>query len=77
MIAAQAVLTSRGGKTSHAAVVARGMGKVCVCGADALVIDSAARQFTTPATLDRRGTSCPKPHPLARLRRRGVRRSAQ
>ncbi|MFF7490122.1 pyruvate, phosphate dikinase [Streptomyces luteogriseus] len=49
MIAAQAVLTSRGGKTSHAAVVARGMGKVCVCGADALVIDSAARQFTTPA----------------------------
>ncbi|GHA02703.1 pyruvate, phosphate dikinase [Streptomyces purpurascens] len=49
MIAAQAVLTSRGGKTSHAAVVARGMGKVCVCGADALVIDPAARQFTTPA----------------------------
>ncbi|MFF5958344.1 pyruvate, phosphate dikinase [Streptomyces luteogriseus] len=49
MIAAQAVLTSRGGKTSHAAVVARGMGKVCVCGADALAIDPAARQFTTPA----------------------------
>ncbi|MEU1911368.1 pyruvate, phosphate dikinase [Streptomyces massasporeus] len=49
MIAAQAVLTSRGGKTSHAAVVARGMGKVCVCGADTIVIDSAARQFTTPA----------------------------
>ncbi|MGW3989219.1 pyruvate, phosphate dikinase [Streptomyces sp. NPDC004830] len=49
MIAAQAVLTSRGGKTSHAAVVARGMGKVCVCGADALVIDPAARRFTTPS----------------------------
>nr|WP_221380758.1 pyruvate, phosphate dikinase [Actinoplanes polyasparticus] len=39
MIAAQGILTSRGGKTSHAAVVARGMGKTCVCGADELVID--------------------------------------
>ncbi|MFJ9908863.1 pyruvate, phosphate dikinase [Streptomyces sp. NPDC101152] len=47
MIAAQAVLTSRGGKTSHAAVVARGMGKVCVCGAEALAVDPAARRFTT------------------------------
>ncbi|MET7479270.1 pyruvate, phosphate dikinase [Streptomyces sp. NPDC005648] len=47
MIAAQAVLTSRGGKTSHAAVVARGMGKVCVCGAEALAVDPAARHFTT------------------------------
>ncbi|MCT9084492.1 pyruvate, phosphate dikinase [Streptomyces fulvoviolaceus] len=47
MIAAQAVLTSRGGKTSHAAVVARGMGKVCVCGAEALTVDPAARRFTT------------------------------
>ncbi|MFI6463100.1 pyruvate, phosphate dikinase [Streptomyces sp. NPDC050538] len=47
MIAAQAVLTSRGGKTSHAAVVARGMGKVCVCGAEALTVDLVARQFTT------------------------------
>ena len=35
MIAAQGILTSRGGKTSHAAVVARGMGKTCVCGAEA------------------------------------------
>ena len=34
MIAAQGILTSRGGKTSHAAVVARGMGKTCVCGAE-------------------------------------------
>jgi pyruvate,orthophosphate dikinase len=34
MIAAQGVLTERGGKTSHAAVVARGMGKTCVCGAE-------------------------------------------
>ncbi|MFJ9870190.1 pyruvate, phosphate dikinase [Streptomyces sp. NPDC101165] len=47
MIAAQAVLTSRGGKTSHAAVVARGMGKVCVCGAESLTVDPAARRFTT------------------------------
>ncbi|MEU8820537.1 pyruvate, phosphate dikinase [Actinoplanes sp. NPDC048796] len=39
MIAAQGILTSRGGKTSHAAVVARGMGKTCVCGAEQLVID--------------------------------------
>ena len=36
MIAAQGILTSHGGKTSHAAVVARGMGKTCVCGADAI-----------------------------------------
>jgi pyruvate, orthophosphate dikinase len=47
MIAAQGILTSRGGKTSHAAVVARGMGKTCVCGADALDVDTAGRTFTT------------------------------
>ncbi|MEU7474054.1 pyruvate, phosphate dikinase [Streptomyces sp. NPDC044984] len=47
MIAAQAVLTSRGGKTSHAAVVARGMGKVCVCGAEELTVDTEAHRFTT------------------------------
>ena len=40
MIAAQGILTSHGGKTSHAAVVARGMGKPCVCGAEALRIDA-------------------------------------
>ncbi|HZM80166.1 MAG TPA: pyruvate, phosphate dikinase [Candidatus Limnocylindrales bacterium] len=40
MIAAQGILTSRGGKTSHAAVVARGMGKTCVCGAEALEVRS-------------------------------------
>src|SRR3712207_7383576 len=39
MIAAEGVLTSRGGKTSHAAVVARGMGKTCVCGAEELQVD--------------------------------------
>ncbi|MER6181765.1 pyruvate, phosphate dikinase [Streptomyces sp. NPDC001652] len=48
MVAAEAVLTSRGGKTSHAAVVARGMGKVCVCGAEDLSVDTEARRFTTP-----------------------------
>jgi pyruvate,orthophosphate dikinase len=47
MIAAEAVLTGRGGKTSHAAVVARGMGKVCVCGAAELDIDPEQRRFTT------------------------------
>ncbi|CAL9649479.1 pyruvate, phosphate dikinase [Streptomyces sp. enrichment culture] len=47
MVAAQAVLTSRGGKTSHAAVVARGMGKVCVCGADGLTVEPERRRFTT------------------------------
>jgi pyruvate,orthophosphate dikinase len=46
MIAAQGVLTSRGGKTSHAAVVARGMGKTCVCGAESLEVDTAGKQFT-------------------------------
>ncbi|WP_328321770.1 pyruvate, phosphate dikinase [Kribbella sp. NBC_00382] len=43
MIAAQGVLTSRGGKTSHAAVVARGMGKTCVCGAEDLEVNVTAR----------------------------------
>jgi pyruvate,orthophosphate dikinase len=43
MIAAEGILTSRGGKTSHAAVVARGMGKTCVVGAEGLVIDAEAR----------------------------------
>jgi pyruvate,orthophosphate dikinase len=48
MIAAEGILTSRGGKTSHAAVVARGMGKTCVCGADELEVDTRGRRFTTP-----------------------------
>ena len=43
---AQGVLTVRGGMTSHAAVVARGMGKTCVCGAESLVIDEAAGTVT-------------------------------
>jgi pyruvate,orthophosphate dikinase len=48
MIAAQGILTSRGGKTSHAAVVARGMGKTCVCGVDALDVDTKGRSFRAP-----------------------------
>lgn len=46
MVAAVGVLTARGGKTSHAAVVARGMGTTCVVGADELVIDDAAGTVT-------------------------------
>ncbi|CUR56065.1 pyruvate phosphate dikinase [metagenome] len=44
MMAARGILTSRGGKTSHAAVVARGMGRTCVCGAEALEVDVARKQ---------------------------------
>lgn len=45
MVAAQGILTSRGGKTSHAAVVARGMGRTCVCGAESLDVDTKAKEF--------------------------------
>ncbi|MEU1891215.1 pyruvate, phosphate dikinase [Streptomyces pristinaespiralis] len=55
MIAAEAVLTSRGGKTSHAAVVARGMGKVCVCGAEELTVDPHERLFSTSSATVREG----------------------
>src|SRR5246127_3652888 len=46
MIAAQGILTARGGVSSHAALVARQMGKVCVCGASALQIDYSAQTLT-------------------------------
>ena len=46
MVAAQAIVTARGGMTSHAAVVARGMGKTCVSGASALDIDYGQHQFS-------------------------------
>lgn len=46
MISAEAVLTMRGGMTSHAAVVARGMGKCCVCGCAEALIDEVARTVT-------------------------------
>jgi pyruvate, orthophosphate dikinase len=45
MVAARGILTSRGGKTSHAAVVARGMGRTCVCGAESLDVDTKAGEF--------------------------------
>lgn len=51
MVASVGILTSRGGKTSHAAVVARGMGKTAVCGADDIVIDLANKTLTTPSGL--------------------------
>ncbi len=44
MVAAQGILTSRGGKTSHAAVVARGMGRTCVCGAESLDVDAKKKE---------------------------------
>lgn len=46
IIFAQGILTSRGGMTSHAAVVARGMGKPCVCGCEAIKIDADGHCFT-------------------------------
>ena len=46
MVVAQGILTARGGMTSHAAVVARGMGKCCVAGAGDLQMDEARRRFT-------------------------------
>ncbi|NLU50209.1 MAG: pyruvate, phosphate dikinase [Syntrophomonadaceae bacterium] len=55
IVKAQGVLTSRGGMTSHAAVVARGMGKPCVCGCEAIKIDYAAEQFTVDNLVVRKG----------------------
>ncbi len=50
MTAANGILTSHGGKTSHAAVIARGMGKPCVCGADALRIDAERKEVAVANT---------------------------
>ena len=55
MIAARGILTSHGGKTSHAAVVARGMGKPAVCGADALSVEAAKQRFTVDGTVVKQG----------------------
>src|SRR6185437_570618 len=52
MIAAAGILTSRGGKTSHAAVVARGMGKTCVCGAEQLDVDTKKRVLRAPGGIE-------------------------
>lgn len=50
MVAAEGILTSHGGKTSHAAVIARGMGAPCVCGVEALKIDAAKKQARVAGT---------------------------
>src|SRR5215212_144740 len=55
MVAAQAIVTARGGMTSHAAVVARGMGKSCVCGASMLNIDYSQQQFNVNGTTVTKG----------------------
>ncbi len=55
MIAAEGILTARGGVSSHAALVARQMGKVCVCGAAALEVDYAAKTVTVAGTTYKEG----------------------
>ena len=50
MIAAEGILTSHGGKTSHAAVIARGMGAPCVCGVEALRIDAEKKEAVVSGT---------------------------
>lgn len=50
MVAAEGILTSHGGKTSHAAVIARGMGAPCVCGAEALRIDATRKEARVAGT---------------------------
>ena len=50
MVAAEGILTSHGGKTSHAAVIARGMGAPCVCGAEALKIDAKHKEVAVTGT---------------------------
>ncbi|TEB07204.1 Pyruvate, phosphate dikinase [Pelotomaculum schinkii] len=55
IVAAQGILTSRGGMTSHAAVVARGMGKPCVCGCEALRIDYHKHLFEVAGLVIKQG----------------------
>src|SRR5256886_9735050 len=55
MVAAQAIVTARGGMTSHAAVVARGMGKTCVCGASTIDVDYSQQQFTVDGEVITKG----------------------
>ncbi|MGC8473237.1 MAG: pyruvate, phosphate dikinase [Candidatus Dormibacteria bacterium] len=55
MIAAEGVLTSRGGRTSHAAVVARGMGKPCVAGCDGIRVDLEKRRFVADGVTIKEG----------------------
>ncbi len=55
MIAAEGILTARGGVSSHAALVARQMGKVCVCGAAKLLVDYGAKTLTVDGTVYKEG----------------------
>lgn len=55
IVEAQGVLTSRGGMTSHAAVVARGMGKPCVCGCEAIKINYEGKYFTVDGVTVKEG----------------------
>ena len=55
IVAAQGILTSRGGMTSHAAVVARGMGKPCVCGCEAIRIDYIKEEFSVGTIVIKKG----------------------
>ncbi|UOQ44282.1 pyruvate, phosphate dikinase [Halobacillus salinarum] len=55
IVASQATITSRGGMTSHAAVVARGMGKACICGCESLKINLDSKQFNVESTTVKHG----------------------
>lgn len=57
MVVAEGILTARGGMTSHAAVVARGMGKPCVSGCEAIKIDYATQQFTANGRVFKKGAT--------------------
>jgi len=57
MVAAQGILTARGGMTSHAAVVARGMGKCCVAGCSAIKVDEHVKQMEVGGAIFREGDS--------------------
>ena len=57
MVAAQGILTARGGMTSHAAVVARGMGKCCVAGCKEIVVDEASKTMTVGGKVYHEGDS--------------------
>jgi len=80
MIAAAGILTSRGGKTSHAAVVARGMGKTAVCGAESLEVDPVALTARaddvtiTEGEMLSTGGAVPRGRAAGRARRRRHRR---
>ena len=55
MLVARGILTARGGATSHAAVVARGLGKPCVAGAEAIRVDPQAKQFSVDGRVVHQG----------------------